>query len=121
MSAGAFQYSKYEIDSGGIYRIRVQPETLALVLNATTNEAPSGEIIGVGTVRTSAGNRSFGIRPRMVSIRFTGTLPSGYKSGGIIRLPWLVFSGWSALVNGMTGTYLGQAVELVSRKGEGIR
>lgn len=121
MSAGAFQYSKYEIDSGGIYRIRVQPETLALVLNSTTNLAPSSDISGVGTVRTGAGNRSFGIRPRLVSIRFTVALPDGYKAGGIIRLPWLVFSGWSALANGMTGTYLGEAVELVSRTGESIR
>jgi len=121
MSAGAFQYSKYEANGGAIYRIRVQPETLALSINSNTNTAPSGDISAVGTVRTSAGNRSFGVKPRFVTIKFTGTLPDGYKEGGVIRLPWLVPSTFATLLNGQTGTYLGQAIQLVSTKAEQVR
>jgi hypothetical protein len=121
MSAGAFEYSRYASGSGLVYRIRVQPETLAMVIDGSTNAAAPDSIDGIGTIKTSAGNRAFGIKPRTVTVRFTSTLPTGYKAGTLITLPWMVADTWEELTNGDTGTYLGQAIELVSKKAENVR
>lgn len=119
MSAGAFTNSRYTADDGTIYPIRVQPETLALTLGGTANTAPTGAVTGKIRARTSGGRRRYGVHARKVAIRFTGAVPDGYAANSIITLPILQPALYNALVSGgTTGTYLGNAVEVVYKTAE---
>lgn len=125
MSSGLFNTNaRYEVFPAGttaaqpaiVTTCRVQPETLALVLNGVANAAAAGAItIGLPRATISASGRRRGIiRARGVRVRFTGTTtPAGYKPNGIIFLPWMVSATFNALPASSVGTYLGQPVELV--------
>ncbi len=120
MSAGQFQYARYAADGGGIYRIRVQPETLALNIGAA-NASAGGTINQAGTVRATGSRRSFGIVARRFAVKFTGTPPEGYAANSIIQLPILTPSVFNGANLGDTGSYLGGTVELVGKIGESVR
>lgn len=119
MSAGDFVNSKYESDTGGIYAIRVQPETLALSVGGTTNNAPTGAVDQEGRARTSGGNRKYGIKARFVTLRSPesgGTLPAGYKPGQLLRVPILTPALFNAIPpSGGEATYLGTTMEVVGK------
>ena len=114
------QGAKYEADDGTIYRIRVQPETLAASIGGV-NASPGGSVDGQGTVRVGGGARQFGIRARSVSVRFTGTPPTGYDEGEILRVPILTPSRYASISLGTTGTYLGVPCEVVGKNPERVR
>lgn len=116
MSAGAFTNTKYEASYAGetIHPIRVQPETLALVINSVTNTAPTGAITNPISAMVGSNKRKLGLHAAMVSIKFTGTPPTGYQAGGILRLPLLRNAIKSEAIKGATGTYLSVAIEVVS-------
>lgn len=119
--AGPFaQGARYEADDGTVYRIRVQPETLAASIGGV-NASAAGAVDGQGTVRVGGGNRKFGIKARAVSIRFTGTPPTGYDEGEILRVPIMTPTRYSSIALGTTGTYLGVACEVVGKSPERVR
>ena len=127
MSAGDFTNSVYETNGGVFYRIRVQPETLALSINSVTNGGGSGTP-GTDTpsARVGSGRQSFGVNARLVRIRFTSTIPSGYSGGkDSISLPVLTPAAFTAYAPGQTGTYTldgtGYDVEVVGRTPETIK
>lgn len=121
MSQGAFQYSRYVNDDGEDMRIRVQPETLALVIGGVTNAGGSGTDPVVGTVKTSQSRRAFGTKPRTVSFRFTAAPPTGYKGDPISNIPLLQEEIYDAATPLATGTYQGAAIEVISRSPESSR
>lgn len=120
MSQGAFENGRYQAsrDPNNIHRIRVQPETKALVIDGVTNAYPSGATNAYPSAKVSGGRREIGLLARKVSIRFTGTAPTGYKQGGTIVLPWFVAATFNSLVEGQTGTYLGDPIELIGTTAE---
>ncbi len=120
MSAGEFQYSRYESNTGTIYRIRVQPETLQATIGSA-NAAPTGAIDGQGTVRVGGGNRQFGIKARSVTVKFTADPPDNYAENQLYRIPILQETLWDAINLGDTGTYLGTAIEVVGKSPERVR
>jgi len=106
MSAGALIDSLYESNTSDLYNIRIQPETLSLTINTNANAAPTGSAPSNSpTARVGGGRRSFGVNARLVRIRFTGTLPPGYKMDGVIALPVLQLSVFNLYSKGQTGTY----------------
>lgn len=123
MSAGAFESAFYEMSSengGFVLRCRVQPETLAATIAGTANAGVAGPATAPGSATISQGRRTAGVNMRYVTLKFTATLPTGY-SGDPVRIPVLdpaVFAEWTL---GATGTYLGQAVEVLSRVGETVK
>lgn len=119
MSAGAFEFTKYETDAGAILRARVQPETLALVIDGTTNAAPTGDIDDQGSVLISSRRRN-GVNARYVSLTWTGTPPTGYKDGGTLRVPIMTPTAFNAIAPGDTGTYLGANVRVAGKTGEKV-
>jgi hypothetical protein len=123
MSAGDFSSdAKYEDNAGLIYRIRVQPETLALTDGTTANASPAGAITEKVRARARLGRREYGVRARYVTVRFTGTLPDGY-SGEDLNVPVMTqaaFNAYTATV-GVTGTYLGAPIEFIGGENEKIR
>ena len=122
MSAGAFELSKYERNGQvSIHSIRIQPETAALVIGAATNGPPAGDEDSDFSAKVSRGNTEYGLLPRKVTVRFTGTLPTGYKADQTISLPILTEAMWTGISRGNTGTYLGEAVQVVSKSNEDVR
>lgn len=120
MSAGAFEDSKYQTDSGDIRAIRVQPETLAANFGGA-NAAPTGAIDTAGSVRVGGSKRAYGVKARSISIRFTATPPSGYKADQIYRIPILTSALFNSINNKDTGTYLGVAARVVGKSAENVR
>lgn len=121
MSAGEFEFTKYERDDGAIHNVRVQPETLALTIASTANTAPTGAVTAAGSAQVGAGRRGYGIHTRFITVRFTGTFPDGYKGTPISRIPILQKSVYDGFQAGATGTYLGQPISVVSKSPEIIR
>lgn len=120
MSAGPFVYSKYlasEVNGGGVYKIRIQPETLNLVIATVANNPPVGAIDQRVSASTSRSMRSYGFHAAMVYIKFD-TAPEKYKQGSIIALPMLSTAIRAAAVGGATGTYLGETITVVGQRSE---
>lgn len=120
MSAGAFEISKYETDSGAIHPIRIQPETAAAAIGGATNAAPAGAVDGLGSASVSRGRRANGINARLVRLRFTGAPPTGYLANGTVTIPALAPEFYDAAVRGAEATYLGVAAEVTGRSPETI-
>lgn len=117
MSAGKFENSRYEADAGTIHPIRIQPETAA----ALGNTAPTGAITSSISAVVSLTRRQKGLRPRYVSVKFTGALPDGYEAGTIYKIPILAKATYDGLNVGGTGNYLGNPVQIVGKEGERAR
>lgn len=122
MSAGAFQISAYETDSGAFMPITVQPETLSLTIGGAVNAPGAGPTDdSFGSARVSGGDRQIGLKARSVSIKFTAP-KTGYKAESTITLPVLRASVHAGYSKGQTGTYLDTACIVVGvPKGEGRR
>lgn len=121
MSAGSFKNSKYADNSGIIYRIRIQPETEELVIDNVPNDPPSGSPLpGSGWAKVAGGTRQRGVYPRKIGVKFTGSVPDGYKPGGTHYIPVLKREslGDYTVVEGLTGTYLGHDVIVVGMSPE---
>lgn len=121
MSAGPYLRAIYELNSGLKAPIRIQPETGALVFGTTNNTVPAGPADIPVSARVSNNNRSIGIKPRTVTVRFNGAGPEGYSPQSTITLPWLAPATWEALAVGTVGQYLGVAVTLVGKAPERVR
>jgi hypothetical protein len=121
MSSGVFTRAKYLADSGTVNPIRVQPETLLLVIGGVTNSEPSGTIsTGVPSAKVSGSSRSLGLSARLVRIQLTANL-SGYKPNAVITLPWLNQATFGAISPNATGTYLGTACIVLGKRGEVLK
>lgn len=122
MSAGAFADSKYESvdDVGGIYRIKVQPETLAATIAGQANAAPAGAVNRAISAKVSKSVREIGLGASKCTLKFTGAIPDGYK-GDNVSIPMLAAAFRAAATLGATGTYLGSDVEVVGRTPERVR
>lgn len=116
MSAGAFVVSRYQAayNAAQIHPIKVQPETLALVINAVTNDPPVAAATSPISASVSSGKRQLGLTAAKVSIRFSAAPPAGYLANSTIRLPLLNTAIRAAAVRSATGTYLGVAIIVVS-------
>ena len=123
MSAGPFLDAFYTTDNADVVAIRVQPETVALVLEGATNTVPAGPAAaGFPSAMVSGGKRKIGINARKVRVRFPpGGAPTGYKEGSTIELPWLDPLSFLALPAKASGTYLGSPVTLVGKTKEEIK
>lgn len=120
MSAGQFVRSRYQSDDGEIYPIRVQPETVSANIGAA-NTAPAGVTTQSQFAKARKGNREYGIGARSVTVAFTAQPPAGYAANQTYRVPVLTIAAFDAAVVGGTGTYLGTAIEIVSKSPERVR
>lgn len=120
MSAGPFSSSKYESDQGGIFRARVQPETLLAVIDGATNAAPAGAVDQPVSARMRGSRRAIGVTARKVSLRWTSGAPTDYKDEPV-SIPIMTPAVFNGINPGQTGTYLGSAVEVISKTAEQLR
>lgn len=118
MSAGAFENGKYELGGGQIARVRVQPETKALVIGAQTNTYPAADPTLPGRYPLNLnGKRRKPFSARSVSVKLTAAL-AGYKPDSILKIPIFRPAMYNAIIEGATGTYLGTAIEVVGKSNE---
>lgn len=120
MSEGPFLNTFYLSNKTGlVHPIRVQPQTLALVVSGVTNAAPAGPAASPISAQVSQGKRSKGLNARTVTISFPTTPPTDYKVNSPISLPWLDGAAdFDAFVSGDTVTYLGATGRLVGTSAE---
>lgn len=121
MSAGAFSTTRYAANDGEIYPIKLQPETLALTIDGTANDAPTGGVTIDILAKVSRRNRAYGIKPRTVTIRFTAAPPTDYLANQLYTIPCLQPAIWNAAARSTTGTYLSTACVVVGKSAESIR
>lgn len=123
MSSGAFTRTFYETSSengGFVLSARVQPETLAATIDGVSNAGATGPATAPGSATIGQGRRTAGVNMRYVTLGWTAAPPTGY-TGDPVRIPVLdpaVFAQWTL---GSTGTYLGAAVEVLSRVSETVK
>lgn len=120
MSAGVFVTRAYaaSYSETANHPIRVQPETLELSFGLNSNGDAIGAINNPISAVISRGKRQLGLRPRTVTIKFTGEPPEGYEEAGNITLPWLQRTGFDTISKGTTGSYLGADIECVGKSNE---
>lgn len=122
MSAGVFTRSRYTTDAGIVVPIRVQPETLTATLGASANSGSTNDVTpGYPRATVSKSRRSIGIHARTVTLKFTGTAPTGYAANQTYTIPVMSRTVWLTLSEGVTCTYLTVAAEVVSVNPEKIR
>jgi len=114
MSSGAFIKSRYAADYGAgtaIHPIRVQPETVSLVVATQDNDPPSGAVTNPISAVVSRGKRAKGLRPRLIALRAPATNPpTGYLPNGITVVPALNNAIYTAALGADSDTevsYLG--------------
>lgn len=119
---GSYIFSGYAStdNPAKVYPIRVQPETIALVINGISNDAPSGGTTEQVSAKVSGKRRSFGVNARTVTIEFVGTAPTGYKVAQPIRLPILKPDVYAGILKNQSGNYLGSTIRVVGKRPEYI-
>lgn len=123
MSSGIFTKTFYETSSengGYILRAKTQPETLAATIAGTANAGAAGPATAPGSATISQGRRTAGVNMRYVTLGWTAAAPTGY-SGDPVRIPVLDPATFTLWTLGATGTYLGAAVEVLSRVSETVK
>lgn len=121
MSSGPFLRTFYTTDLGVVVRIRVQPETVALVIEGVTNTPPTGPAAaGYPSSQVSQSDRALGINARKVNMVYAAGA-SGSLPGLPVNLPWMDPTTFDAIPLGGTGTYLTEPIEVVSKSNETIR
>jgi len=123
MSSGEFVNAFYETSAENgsfVLRCRVQPETLAATIDGTANAGVAGPATAPGSATISQGRRTAGVNMRYVTLGWTAAPPTDY-SGDPVRIPVLDPATFTAWTLGATGTYLGTAVEVLSRVGETVK
>lgn len=120
MSNGSFVTSRYSSNkTGEIHPIRIQPETLTLVVNGATNEAPAGAATSPISAQVSQSKRALGLNARSVTVKFPTPGSTGYKADSPITLPWLAgvtafdqfAKGQEVTYQGLTGSVVGTSAE----------
>lgn len=117
MSSGDFfiQGRYTATEGGGIYKIRVQPETVT-AWNPNTTAA----VNAVGSVRVGGGNRQLGIKARSVTLQWADAPPNNYKDA-YIRVPVLTATAFNGLALGQTVQYLGADAVIVGKNPERVK
>lgn len=119
MSEGRFVDANYKDNKGAVHRIRIQPETAALVIGGVTNTIPA---VGAGLVqpraKVSGGKGQYGLTARRVGIKFGLTPPTGFAQFGVEYLPWLdgdtfpdVAVSTDVTYRGASATFIGTSAE----------
>lgn len=116
MSAGKFIFSFYGLDNGDVANIRLQPETLG-----TGNPAAAGPATLPVSAKVSNSNRSIGIKPRAITLAWTGAAPDGYDPNSNIRVPIMQKTVYDGINIGSTFTYAGASARVVGKSPERVR
>ena len=129
MSAGEFStLAKYQAsyDTAQIHPIRVQPETLLLALDKApapdlVNTVPAGASTSPISALIGLSRRERGLRARFVTLKWTGSPPTGYQAGTTFNVAIMQQSVFNSINIGDTGSYLETSVQVVAKEPERVR
>lgn len=129
MSAGEFtKLARYQAtyDTAQLHPIRVQPETLTLTLDKApapdlVNTVPAGATTNPISALVGLSRRERGLRARFVTIKWSGSPPSGYKPGTTLNVAIMQQSVFNSINIGDVGSYLETAIEVVAKEPERVR
>ena len=122
MSAGVFAIAKYASSNTGVnHPIRVQPETIAAAVGATTNAQPAGGVGNPISAQVSRSRRSLGLHARTVTAKSPVEPPEGYSVASVIRIPALTEAFFTACIKGASLSYLGTTWTVIGRANEEVR
>jgi hypothetical protein len=122
MSAGVFEFGKYEAEDLKIWSVRMQPETKAFTSASAANDYAIGSITqGVGRLKTRKSPKALGLHPRTVTVAFGSDVPTGYEANAIEKIVVFTKAAYDAYLVGNSGTYLGKAVTIVGKFPEFIK
>ncbi len=111
MSAGKTIIVGYEsyYDTGGIYGVRIQPETAAAFLGLADNSPPVGDINRVGLIRVSAPKQGAGLKPRLLYLKLAigSDPPPDYSLDSHTSIPALTESFYKTVILARQINYLG--------------
>jgi hypothetical protein len=120
MSAGNFETGVYLADDIAAHYIRAQEESKGLTVEGTANGYPA---IGVNSkfwVKASQAKRAYGLKPRKLRIRWTGTPPAGYLASQPLEVVVYDPALWATTSRRDAGTYLGQPIVVVGKIKESV-
>ncbi len=103
------------------YWLRQQPETRTLNLSGRDNTPAGDNYIDKLRIKVSGSRRGIAPFARIVSFRFTGEVPIGYREGGSHTLPWSFPQGFNEIAPGMIGTYQGFPIVVTGKRDEKLR
>lgn len=115
MSAGPFLLRFYEADSGETHIIKSQPETAVLSLNGAPNALPAGPATSPFWAEAGKGKTEYGLSPRMIVLRWTGTPPTGYQQNARVKVVVYQASTFNGATILSPATYLGASAEVVGK------
>lgn len=125
MSAGLFTIARYAANYGDadqIHPIRVQPETLEADIGGVLNGSSALELTSPISATVSRSTRALGLHARVIFARLTGTAPTGYAAGSLIRIPALSEAFFNAAaIPGTSMTYLGTTWRITGVRAEVAR
>lgn len=119
MSAGIFEKAKYQADNGlDIYPVRVQEETMQLVIDGIANDEPAAAKTMPVRARIAGKRRQIGMNCRKIRIEFTGAPPAGYALNQVLTVPILTPDMFNGIEVDDTGTYLGVPIIVIGKTPE---
>lgn len=125
MSAGKFIYSKYEstMDTGGIYRIRIQPQSALAAVGETLNSPPEAVVNRTTTARVRSTSRQFGLGVRLLYLKLAlgADPPSDYDPSSVTVIPALTESFYKLAIVTREITYLGTIWVVTGGRPERLR
>ena len=123
MSRGPFILVGYTTSTlSGRYRLWIQPETQTLRIGSKFN-TPFGPPTEILEFRAGGDRRRLGLHCRMINFKFLGgSVPSGYREGATLTLPWLRNTNTFRLVTrGQLGEYMGLPIIITGSLPEIVR
>jgi len=116
MSAGTFRRSRYEDDNANVYPCRVQPETLAAVIDGNDNSATTSAVTSDVSASMTSSRRKYGVQARRIRLALKeGSTPPTDYSGQPVTIPVLQQSVFNDAAKDSDVSYLGTTWTLVSK------
>lgn len=125
MSAGKFIFSKYAstMDEGGIYRIRIQPQSALASVGEELNSPPSEAINRTTTARVRSTNREFGLGARLLYLKLAlaAEPPTDYDLAASTAIPALTEAFYKLAILNREINYLGTIWVVTGGRPERLR
>jgi hypothetical protein len=120
MSNGIFLNANYTANDGTVHRIRIQPETAALVVDGVTNTIPGipGDGLSQPRARVSGGKSQYGLTVRTLGLKFPPSPVGGYAPFSVVYVPWLNPDTFPDPAEAIDATYQGNSVTVIGSSPE---
>ena len=125
MSSGKFIISRYQstMDAGGIYKIRIQPDTALASMGLLLNDPPTESVNRSTSARVRGSKRMLGLNARILylALRLGEDPPGEYSLDSVTSIPALTESFYILAVASGELEYLGVTWRVTGGRPEYLR